>query len=69
MYLILIVNLSAQAALHKDTQPCPHIVIDFSHNIYVVRQFSLGSGAAEVVCNVYVHIAMESLYTNFEKLL
>ena len=69
MYPILIVNFSAQAALHGDMQSCPRIVIDFSHNIYVAHPFSLCAGADEAACDVYVHIAMESLYTNFEKLL
>ena len=69
MYPILIVNFSAQAAFPGDMQSCPRIVIDFSHNIYVVRPFSLCAGAAEAACSVNVHLAMDSLYTNFEKLL
>ena len=69
VYLILMVNFSVQAVLHWDMQPCSPIVIDFSHNINVVHQFSLDAGAVEVACDAYVHIAMESLNTKFEKLL
>ena len=69
MHLILIISFSVQAALHENMQPCPHMVIYFSHNIDIVHQFSLGAGVAEAACDAYMHIAMESLYTNIEKLL
>lgn len=65
---VLIVNFSPQAALRGEVQPCPPIEIDFSHNNYVTHPFVLYAWAAAAACDAYVHIAMESLYTKFEKL-
>ena len=66
---ILVVNFPVQAALRGEVQPRLPSVIDFSHNNDVIPEFASTAWAEAAASDGYVHIAMVSLCTNFEKLL
>ena len=67
---ILVVNFPAQAALRGEVLPHLPSVIDFSHNNnYVIPEFASTVWAEVAAGDGYVHIAMVSLFTNFDKLL